>query len=120
MMATPSASALAHRGQRPRAQRKADTAQGQRDQEPEPQRAADDDGHEDAQIGGDGVGGIALDARQHARRARPLARHLDRGVAIDALDVDAQADGHANAVEAHAPVDERDVEVQRAAGGRAR
>ena len=103
-----------HGGQRPRTQRKADPAKSERDQEPEPQRAADDDGHEDPQIGGDGVGGIALDAREHARRARPLAGHLYRGVAIDPLDVDAQADGHANAVEAHAPVDERDVEVQRA------
>ena len=108
-----------HRGrarrQRSRAQWKADTAQGQGHQQPEPQRAADHHGHEDAQIGRDGVGGIAPDARQDARRARTLARHRDRRVAVDALDVDAQAHRHADAAEAHAPVHERDVEVQRAA-----
>ena len=60
-----------HGGERPRTQRKADPAKSERDQEPEPQRAADDDGDEDPQVGGDGVGGIALDAREHTRRARP-------------------------------------------------
>ena len=112
MIATPSVSALATADSAPARSGRPIPRRASATRSPNPSALRDDDGHEDAQVGGDGVGRIAPDARQHARRARALASHLDRGVAIDALHVDAQAHGQANAVEAHAPVDERDVEVQ--------
>jgi hypothetical protein len=114
MIATPNASAVAPAAIAPGRKRPPRALQRQRHEQPEPQRAADHHQYEDAQIGGDRVGRVALDPRQQHRRARALARDAHRGVAIDALHVDAQPHRHPHAAEAHAPVHERHVEIERA------
>ena len=119
-MATPSASAVAPAAIAPGSSGRPAPRRASATSSPKPSAQPNTTRDEDPQVGRDRVARVALDAGDDARRARALARHRDRRVAVDALHVDAQAHRHAHAAEAHAPVDERDVEVERSAVARDR
>jgi hypothetical protein len=101
-------------GDRTRPKRPPRAAQRERHEQPEGQRAADHEHDEDAQVRGDRVGRVALDPRQQQRRVGALARDAHRCVAVDALHIHAQAHRQAHAAEAHTPIHERHVEIERA------
>ena len=78
---------------------------------PSSRPASDRGGDREPQVLGERVARLPADVRD-VERARLGERH--DGVAVDRADVDVDARGQADDGEAHAPVDERDVEVERA------
>jgi hypothetical protein len=91
-------------------------ADRQRHEQPEQQRGERGDDDQRQEVLRDRVAGLVADGGDVERSA---LRDLRDGGPVDRAQVDAQADGQPDGLEARAPVDQRDVEVEGAlvAGG---
>ena len=96
-----------HRVPEPRPGAVADRERGEQAEREAAQR---DDADQRSQVGGDRVARLGPDGRDVDRFAVGDAL---QGVAVDRADIDAEAGGQADRLEAGAPVDQRDVDVER-------